>query len=923
MHFLRASVFALLLAQCSFAFRANGAATSGLLLPGDLKCEYMRNPGGVDVPEPRLFWKLESDAPGQKQTAYQVLAASSLELLGRDKSDRWNSGKVRSDETIHTRYAGRKLRSSEQVYWKVRVWDNAGKVSTWSKPASWTMGVLNPEDWRGRWITSRQASTNVNSNQTLLLRKEFSVRPGLQRAMAHICGLGLHEMTVNGKKIGMDLLSPGWSKYDKTCLYDTHDLTGELKAGANAVGVFLANGMYNVVGGRYKKFTGSFGPLKMICQIRLDYTDGTVEFVVSDQSWQTAAGPVTFSCVFGGEDFDARLVSDGWDRSGFRDTSWQEAFVVDGPGGILRGLTAAAPPIHAFEILTPVTINRIATNVQVFDLGQNAALIPEIKVKGSPGSVIRIIPAELLATNGFVDRVSVGGDQAYWQFTLGGRASSTGGDDASTGSESWTPKFFYHGCRYLQVECSAPEGRPLPEVLDLCGRVIHGSSEPVGEFTCSSDLFNRIHKLIRWAQRSNMMSVMTDCPHREKLGWLEETHLNGPALRYEFDLAPLFAKTLNDMADSQLANGLVPDIAPEYVVFSGDFRDSPEWGSAMLLVPWQQYEFAGDIEMMKRYYDNMKRYVAYLGSRATNHIVSHGLGDWYDIGPKPPGYAQLTPIPLTATAFYYYDCVVLSRAAELLEKADDARHYADLAAQIKAAFNERFYDKKKRVYATGSQAANAISLVMGLVDGSERAAVAQAIVEDVRNRGNALTAGDVGYRYLLRALAQEGRSDVVFDMNHQSQKPGYGYMLERGATSLTEAWDARRDSSHNHFMLGQINEWFYHDLAGIQNDSLGAGFKRIRIKPSLVGDLTFAEARYDSIRGPISSSWRKQGSQFTLKTRIPPGATATVFVPSREDSRIEIVGELQRRIARSLPRQDGCAVYFVPSGTYEFRSLLQ
>jgi hypothetical protein len=212
---------------------------------------------------------------------------------------------------------------------------------------------------------------------------------------------------------------------------------------------------------------------------------------------------------------------------------------------------------------------------------------------------------------------------------------------------------------------------------------------------------------------------------------------------------------------------------------------------------------------------------------------------------------------------------------------------------------------------------------MGLVDGSERAAVAQAIVEDVRNRGNALTAGDVGYRYLLRALAQEGRSDVVFDMNHQSQKPGYGYMLERGATSLTEAWDARRDSSHNHFMLGQINEWFYHDLAGIQNDSLGAGFKRIRIKPSLVGDLTFAEARYDSIRGPISSSWRKQGSQFTLKTRIPPGATATVFVPSREDSRIEIVGELQRRIARSLPRQDGCAVYFVPSGTYEFRSLLQ
>jgi hypothetical protein len=379
---------------------------------------------------------------------------------------------------------------------------------------------------------------------------------------------------------------------------------------------------------------------------------------------------------------------------------------------------------------------------------------------------------------------------------------------------------------------------------------------------------------------------------------------------------------MNDMADSQIPTGLVPDIAPEYVVFSDGFRDSPEWGSAMLLVPWQQYQFTGDIELMKRYYEPMKRYVAYLGSRATNHIVSHGLGDWYDIGPKPPGLAQLTPIPLTATAFYYYDCLVLSRAAVLLKKPADATRYAELASQIKTAFNQRFFDTTKHRYATGSQAANAIPLVMDLVEPSDRPDVIQAVVEDVRNRGNALTAGDVGYRYLLRALADAGRSDVIFDMNHQSEKPGYGYMLRQGATSLTEAWDARRDSSNNHFMLGQINEWFYHDLAGIQCDPSGSGFKKIVIKPAVVGDLSFVNATYHSLRGAIASSWSREATRLTLKVRIPPGSTATIFVPARETVPVRLAGETQQKLARALPRQGGFAPYSVASGTYEFQSEL-
>jgi len=886
-----------------------------LAAPGALKCEYVRNPCGIDVLQPRLYWQFESDVPGQKQTAYQVLAASSPQRLNQNKADRWDSGKIKSEETIHIRYNGRRLVSSEQVFWKVRIWDKDGKASDWSETASWTMGVLNHADWQAKWITAPWLSSTPPKDkpgQTLLLRKGFAVRSGLKRATVHVCGLGQYEMTLNGRKVGQDILSPGWTKYDKTCLYDTYDLTAQLKTGTNAVGVVLANGMYNVAGGRYQKFTGSFGPLKMIAQVRLEYLDGVVETLVSDNSWRTARGPITFSCVYGGEDYDARLNPAGWDRPEFAEAGWEPALVVDGPGGQLRGITAAAPPIRTFETLQPANVKQINDTNRVYDLGQNAALIPELTVKGPPGSVVRIIPAELVKADGTVDRVSVGGGEAWWQYTLAGNSNP----------ETWFPKFFYQGCRYLQVECSTPEGQPLPEVVQLQGKVINANSEPVGEFSCSSELFNRIHTLIRWAQRANMMSLMTDCPHREKLGWLEETHLNGPALRYEFDLAQSLTKTMNDMADSQLSTGLVPDIAPEYVVFDGGFRDSPEWGSAMLLVPWQQYEFTGDIELMQRYYEPMKRYVAYLGSRATNHIVSHGLGDWFDIGPNPPGFAQITPIPLTATAFYYYDCLVLSRAAQLLKKDADASHYADLASRIKTVFNQRFFDSKKSRYATGSQAANAIPLVMDLVESEHRDAVIQAVVEDVRSRGNALTAGDVGYRYLLRALADAGRSDVIFDMNHQSEKPGYGLMLRQGATSLTEAWDARRDSSNNHFMLGQINEWFYHDLAGIRCNPSGPGFKKIVIKPAVVGDLTFAKATYQSLRGTIASSWRKEANRLTLKIRIPPGSTATVFVPGREEVPVRLLGELQQRLARPLPREDDCACYFVPSGTYEFQSSL-
>lgn len=910
--FIASSVIALALAAV-----AAGFPTRPELRPVDLRCEYYVDPLGVDVPQPRLFWKLASAQRGQFQTAYQILVATTPQLLAKGMGDLWDSGKVASDATAHIRYGGKPLKSSQQVFWKVRVWDKYDRASAWSKPATWTMGLLDENDWKASWIG---AATN---HETLLLRREFVVRRGLRRALIHICGLGQYELTANGKKVGDDFFPPGWTKYDKTCLYDTRELTPYLRPGRNAVGILLGNGMYHVQGapGRFKKFTGSFGPLKAIAQIRLEYNDGTTELICTGPSWRVHPGPITFGCVFGGEDFDARLVLPGWDKPGFDDSGWEPATVLPGPGGKLRGLSCAAPPIRAFEVFKPISAISPTNGVTVYDLGQNAPIMIRLEVRGPAGSVVRVVPAELVETNGFVDRSSCGGRRglAYWQYTLAGR-----------GTERYEAKFFYHGARYLQVErYPAPGQTELPAVNSIAGVVVHSASEPVGEFACSNNLFNRIRKLVRWAQRSNMMSVLTDCPHRERLGWLEQYHLNGPALRYEFDLNALYTKGMNDIADSQLETGLVPTTAPEYTIFRdpndptrprNNFGDSPEWSSAAVIVPWQQYIFAGDTELLQKHYDTMKRYVAYLGSRATNHIVNYGLGDWYDIGPNPPGVSQLTPVALPATAFYYYDNWVLAQVAALLGKADEAAEFATRAEAIRTAFNRAFFDAQKLCYGTCSQTANAIPLVMNLVEPENRAAVLDALVRDVRAHTNSVTAGDVGHRYLIRALADAGRSDVLYDIHNQCDRPGYGYQLKMGATSLTEAWDARRRSSQNHFMLGHIIEWFYHDIAGIRPDPAGPGFKKIIIAPQPAGDLTWASATYNSIRGKVAVEWRRTGNLFELRATIPANTTATVFVPAKSATDVKVNGRAATRCrdVQFIRQEADRAVFSIGSGNYVF-----
>ena len=887
---------------------ASSAATT--LRITDPKCEYAVDPLGIDVAQPRLSWRVASEERGQRQTSYRLLVATSLEALAQNRGDLWDSGRVETDQTTHIRYAGAPLVSSQQVFWKVQSWDRAGEPTTWSPPATWTMGLLAPADWKARWIVAPWES------EAVLLRHEFNVKPKLRRALLHVSGLGQYEVSFNGAKAGADLLSPGWTNYDKTALYDTRDVTALLQEGANAVGLTLGNGMYHVVRrDRFAKFTGTFGPLRAIAQLELEYTNGTREIVGTDDTWRVHRGGITYNSIYGGEDYDARLAPAGWDCTGFDDTAWSRAVYVVRPSGTLRGHEYAAEPLAPIQTLTPVSTRVLSPGVVLYDFGQNASFMPRLRVRGPVGSTVRLTPGEVVNSDGTIDRNTMGGAHrggAWWQFTK-----------ATDAEEEWLPKFYYVGSRYLYVELlAAKDGQLRPEIISLESVVVHSTAKPIGHFATSNPLLNRIRDLVRWAQRSNMVSILTDCPHREKLGWIEQYHLNGPSIRYEFDVARIYTKGMHDMAAAQTGDGLVPNIAPEFTEFKGAFRGAAEWGAAFILVPWQQYEFTGDLDLLRTHYTAMKRYFAYLESRAKDNILSDGLGDWYDYEPGTGKRANLTPPPITATAFFYEDARVLGRIAELLGHADDARFYANRAAEIRGAYVAKFRRPADGLYGTASQASLAIPLVMDLVEPADRGAVLAALIRDVEQRGYA-SAGDIGFRYLLRALADGGRSDVIYKLINQDEKPGYGYQLKQGATALTESWHASRDASHNHFMLGQIIEWFYHDLAGIASDPAGTGFKQIVITPAVIGDLTWVEAEYDSIHGPIAVRWDRVGEHLKLAIKIPANTTATVFVPAREGALITESGQPVEKSSGVvfLRRENDRAVYAVEAGSYVFESV--
>lgn len=894
-----------------------------------LTCENAIAPLGVETAAPSLSWQLTSTARGVTQTAYRILVADDPALLAKGQGILWDSKKIVTDQSLHIRYAGKVLQPVKTYYWKVMAWDNKGGQSAWSPVASWQMGLPTKGDWKGaQWIayeklpdslvnilpTDGKKDTYKGNNILPLLRKSFVARKPVKKATLFIAGLGHFEASLNGQKIGDHFLNAGWTKYDQQALYVPFDVTRRIKKGENALGVMLGNGFYYIppVSGRYRKLKVAFGYPKMICRLAIEYRDGTGEEIVSDASWKTTPGPITFSSIFGGEDYNALLEKKGWDQPGYNDASWRNVLQVDGPPQLNAQVAA---PLKVMQTFSPQKKKRMGKGSWVFDLGQNASGIPAIRVQGKRGDTVRIYPAELLKEDGAVTQKYSGGPH-YLQYILKGERV-----------EEWQPRFTYYGFRYLQVEGAVPKGEEnengLPALLEITGLHIRNSAQTAGSFHCSNELFNRTFSLVNWAIRSNMVSVFTDCPHREKLGWLEQAHLMGNAVQYNYAVANLYKKQLQDMRYSQTDSGLIPEIAPEYVKFEwgGDmFRDSPEWGSNAIIIPWYLYQWYGNKDVLAQNYDVMQRYAAYLKSKAKAGILSQGLGDWYDLGPKPPGVSQLTPMGVTGTAMYYYDLNILSKIARLLGKPLDATAYEQEAKMIKKAFNDRFFNLETKQYATGSQTANAMAVYMNLVEPQYKQAVIDNIIADIRSRNNSLTAGDIGFRYLLTVLHEAGRDDVIYDMNSRSDVPGYGYQLANGATALTESWAARPTNSNNHFMLGHIMEWFYRGLAGFGQTENSVAYKEIVIHPRVVGDVTTAVATYESAYGMIKTDWKKEGDRFTLQVTVPVNTTAAVYLPTGNANHIRegskpINGDRNIII---LGNEKGATKLKIGSGSYRF-----
>lgn len=699
-----------------------------------------------------------------------------------------------------------------------------------------------------------------------LFRKEFRAPGAVKKATIHICGLGHYVLYVNGNRIGDRFLSPGWTLYQKRCLYNTYDITDQVRKGNNAIGVMVGNGFYNVNRERYRKLVIAYGYPRLIYALTIEMQDGTVTTVLSDVDTKVAPSPVVFASIYGGEDYDARLEQKNWDKAGFDDSKWANALVLNDTIGKLTPETDY--PLKVMQTFGTKEIRTSQTGRVIYDFGQNTSGIIDLKVKGNKGAKIIIRPDELLNKEGNVTQVSGHGPYEL-SYILKGE-----------GVEHWKPCFTYYGFRYADVGIVEPEGSDKKtKIVEMSLLHTRNSSPGVGSFACSDTLFNQIFELINWGIKSNMASVATDCPHREKLGWLEQTYLIGPSMHYNFHIQSLYNKIVDDMMDSQLDNGLVPDIAPEYVHFEGGFRDSPEWGSAAVIIPWLLYQWYGDREVLSRAYPMMKRYVAYLHGKSNNSLLDYGLGDWYDLGPKPPGVAQLTPKAVTATAIYYYDLQLMKKISEILRQEDDNQLYGDLSSKVRSAFLDKFYHAGSGVVSTGSQTAYAMALYTGLIpeEGQER--VFQNLVDSIARNNYGLTAGDIGYHFLVRVLSKNKRSDIIYKMNRRTDVPGYGYQLKMGATALTESWAALPRSSNNHMMLGHLMEWFYNGLGGILQKDHSVAYDSIWVAPKPVGDIKWVKCSYQSVKGTIASNWEVKDDKFVLEVEIPRGVVATIILP--------------------------------------------
>ncbi|MCX6562062.1 MAG: family 78 glycoside hydrolase catalytic domain [Candidatus Aminicenantes bacterium] len=831
--------------------------------PLDLTCEYLTDPLGIDSRRPRFSWKLKHFERGAAPKAYRIIVGSHPDVVEKDLGDLWDSGRVRSGRTTLIAYGGRPLRSRQRCFWRVRWWDREGTISSFSRTASFEMGLLEKSDWSAQWI-GLKAPRYFRTKGTVLagryrgayvqtegiyLTKNFAAGPRSRLARAYVCGLGLFEFLLNGRKIGDHVLDPAQTDYGKSVFYATFDITSYL-ARKNAAVIVLGNGRH------IKNF--GFGPPRAICQIEIEEEEGSRRIIATDETWTGGSGPVGRNGLYFGEIFDGRKKIIGHTEKTVR---------VAGPPLHAQML----PPIRVIQTLLPRRFSSPSPNARLFDFGQNFSGWVRMRVRGPAGTRVTLRHAELLNEDGSLNAAPNQGAAATDVYILNGR-----------GLETYEPRFTYHGFRYAEISGTSS----LPDLKEVEGRVVHSDVKPAGTFLCSDTLLNRVHRNILWGQRSNLMSIPTDCPQRdERHGWLGDAHLSAEEAILNFDMAAFYAKFLKDIRNAQGRDGSLPDFVPPYV---GGFRPAdPAWGSAYISLVWLLFWHYGDKEIMSEHFDGLKKYVDFLSRHTVGQIIRDlgKYGDWCSPGSVVP---KQTPLELTSTWFYYHDTLLLSRIAAALKRTEDAAKYADLARRVKDAFNDEFLEGDQyRVLRTSpvekyaSQTSNALPLHLGMVPPAKKGAVVRSLLRSVVNDWDRhLDTGIIGTRYLLDVLSENGRTDLAYRVARQTTYPGWGYMVKEGATTLWERWEKNTGggmNSHNHIMLGSVDAWFYRTLAGVRCSA--PGWTKILVRPPDLPELTFAKCSHETIRGTIEVHWKRLENCFSLELRVPIGAEAEVRIP--------------------------------------------
>lgn len=861
------------------------SAEASTISPANLRCEYTTNPIGIGIPSPLLSWELLSELNDQAQSAYEIQVTTSEEHLLQGKSLLWKTGIKRSSQTANIPYEGKTLRSFTRYYWRVRVYNTQGEPSQWSTPAFFETSMLQPSDWKAHWIGNgtpppQRDEDFYKPDPAPLLRKTFSIRKTVKDARLYIAGVGYYEASLNGNRVGDHVLDPGWTNYGKQVLYATYDITSQIHQGNNAIGIILGNGFYNPIPMRVFRPLREYLTIGRPCvkaQLRITYADGTTETILTDTSWKTAPSPIIKNSTYLGEVYNANNEIPGWDSSVFNDNDWNKASIAIGPAGELA--PQMQPPIRITEIIKPRRMTETRPGEFIFDMGQNFAGVARIHVRGNKGDTIRIRYGEDIYSDGSLNvMTSVTGQvKKVWDadWSQPSHPPTAWQEDIyilkGEGEETWSPRFTFHGFRY--VEITGWPGRPTLSHIE--GLRMNADLPRTGTFECSNDMFNKLNKAIDYTFLSNVFSVQSDCPAREKFGYGGDIVGIARSFLWFYDMENFYRKAIQDYANDQRPSGGMTETAPyNGIADQGLGEDSGPigWQLAFGYMQKQLYEFYANIRTIQHYYPTFRKQVEFLRTKAVDNIIDRCINDHESLEERIPA--------LFATAHYYHHVILLAEFARLLNKKQDEATYTRLAQDIKQSFIHKFLQPGTGKVGNHTQGAQAIALYYNLLPPDETPAALNQLLKAIEARDGHIAAGIFGVPALLTVLQQNNLSHIAYEMVNKRTYPGWGHMIQSGATTIWETWKYSDNVySHNHPMFGSVAQWFYQSILGI--NPAAPGFKEIIIRPQPAGDLTWAKGTYHSIHGPIQTHWEINDGTFTLHLTIPPNTTAKVYLPTK------------------------------------------